>query len=70
MPAVGRGWRQRIADRDAARQVAETPPVSATPPAANAVKAEWVTYAEAIGIDPTGLTKNELIERCDEWQSN
>lgn len=31
-------------------------------PAASAPKAEWVTYAETVGVDPAGLTKADLIE--------
>ncbi len=43
-----------------------TPAVTATvvpePPARSAVKARWVAYAEAIGVDSSG-TKAQIIKR-------
>ena len=37
-------------------------PPSPAAPAANASKADWVAYAEALGVDTTGMLKRQIRE--------
>ena len=51
----------------ASRQLEATEPSTASeetpaPPARSARKSEWVAYANALGVDPAGKTKDELID--------
>lgn len=51
----------------AAEEIPETSPAEDTPaepvrPAPNAPKGEWVAFAEALGLDPAGKTKAQLVE--------
>lgn len=41
------------------------PAVTAKTPAASASKAAWVDYAAALGMDVTGLTKQQIIEALE-----
>lgn len=42
--------------------VAEPVEVEAERPNVSDVKAEWEAYARAVGVDPDGLTKAEIID--------
>ena len=41
---------------------APQPPAQIAPPSRAADKAEWVAYAESVGIDASG-TKTQIVER-------
>lgn len=72
MPKINvRGGPSHIAagvPRAVSRPIATAPTVDAPAesvadrPAASASKAEWVAYAETLGVDTDGLTKAEIVE--------
>lgn len=53
-----RGWTV------ASDEPAPAPVAAPGPPTVDDRKADWVAYAESLGIDPDGLTKAELIAVC------
>lgn len=67
-----RGVTSGMADAEVGDQAAETPPLpepetvaetaAVEPPLRSETKDEWADYARAVGVDPTGMTKAEIIK--------